>query len=121
MKTLLTVTGVLFLLCFGTNAQTSTTQISGTVSDATGASVPNAAISLTNEATGVAQKQTTTDAGLFAFPSIPAGSYSVRVEAKGFRTYQSKGNTVQINTPLTLAIPLEVGSTGDTVEVTASS
>src|SRR4051794_22047820 len=121
MKNLFTVMGALLLLSFGTCAQTSTTQISGTVSDASGASVPNAAVSLTNEATGVAQKQATTDAGLFAFPSIPAGAYSVRVEAKGFRAYQSKGNTVQINTPLTLAISLEVGATGDTVEVTASS
>ncbi|MEO8369688.1 MAG: TonB-dependent receptor [Candidatus Solibacter sp.] len=121
MKNLLTVFGAVLFLCFGMCAQTSTTQISGTVSDASGASVPNAAVALTNEATGVTQKQTTTDAGLFAFPSIPAGAYSVRVEAKGFRTYQSKGNTVQINTPLTLAIPLEVGAVGDTVEVTASS
>jgi Carboxypeptidase regulatory-like domain/TonB-dependent Receptor Plug Domain len=118
---LLTVTGVLLLISFGTGAQTSTTQISGTVSDATGASVPNAAVALTNDSTGVVQRQTTTEAGLFAFPSIPAGAYTVRVEAKGFRTYQSHGNIVQINTPLALAVSLEVGAVGDTVEVTASS
>jgi hypothetical protein len=106
---------------FGAGAQTSTTQICGTVSDATGASVPNAAVALTNDSTGVVQRQTTTEAGLFAFPSIPAGAYTVRVEAKGFRTYQSRGNIVQINTPLALAVSLEVGAVGDTVEVTASS
>jgi hypothetical protein len=120
-KSLLAVTGVLLLISFGAGAQTSTTQISGTVSDATGASVPNAAVALTNDSTGVMQRQTTTDAGLFAFPSIPAGAYTVRVEAKGFRTYQSRGNIVQINTPLALAVSLEVGAVGDTVEVTASS
>jgi len=81
---LLTVTGVLLLISFGTGAQTSTTQISGTVSDATGASVPNAAVALTNDSTGVVQRQTTTEAGLFAFPSIPAGAYTVEVVAQQF-------------------------------------
>ncbi|MEO8596626.1 MAG: TonB-dependent receptor [Candidatus Solibacter sp.] len=121
MKNLLTATGVLILLSHCAGAQTSTTQISGTVSDASGGSVPNAAATLTNESTGVTQRQTTTDAGLFAFPSIPAGAYSVRIEAKGFRTYQSKGNNVQINTPLALSITLEVGALGDTVEVVAGA
>ncbi|MCX6629813.1 MAG: TonB-dependent receptor, partial [Candidatus Solibacter sp.] len=121
LKSLLTVTGVLLLISFAAGAQTSTSQISGTVSDQSGASVPNAAVSLTNDSTGVIQRQSTTDAGLFAFPSIPAGAYTVRVEAKGFRTFQSRGNTVQINTPLSLAISLEVGAVGDTVEVTANS
>ena len=102
-------------------AQTSTSQLSGTVTDSTGASVPGASITLINEATGVSQHQQTTDAGLFAFPSIPAGGYTVKVEAPGFKTYERRGNTLQINTPLAVNVQLEVGGVGESVQVTAAA
>ena len=102
-------------------AQTSTSQISGTVRDTTGSAVPRAAVVLTNEATGVAQKQATTDAGLFAFPSISVGTYQVRVEAAGFKVAVRKGNTVQVNTPLQVDISLEVGAVSESIEVSATA
>src|ERR1700730_2760157 len=94
MKSLIVLTGVLLLLSIAASAQTSTSQISGTVNDSSGASVPNATVTLTNQATGVAQRQTTTLAGLFAFSAIPAGAYTVKVEARGFKAYQSQGQKV---------------------------
>jgi len=63
-------------------AQTSTSRISGTVTDATGAVVPGATVTAKNEATGVAYTQQTTDAGLYAFPSLPVGNYTITVENK---------------------------------------
>ncbi len=102
-------------------AQTSTSQISGTVRDSSGSAVPHAAVLLTNEATGVAQKQDTTDSGLFAFPSIAVGTYSVRVEAAGFKVALRKGNTVQVNTPLQVDMTLDVGAVSESIEVNATA
>ena len=113
-----TATLVLALSAFG---QTSTSQISGTVRDASGSAVPRAAVTLTNENTGVANRQETTDAGVFSFPAITVGTYAVRVEATGFKAAVRTGNTVQINTPLTIDIALEVGAVSESVEVTASA
>jgi hypothetical protein len=102
-------------------AQTSTSQLSGTVTDPSGGTVPGASVTLTNEATGVSLRQTTTDAGLFAFPSIPAGVYTVKVEAKGFRAFEQRANTVQVGTPQVVNVRLEVGAVGETVQVIASA
>lgn len=102
-------------------AQTSTSQISGTVLDASGAVVPGAEVTLLNEATGISQKQTTTEAGVYAFPAIPVGTYTIRVEARGFKTTVRTGNTIQVNTPVTVDITLEVGATSESVMVSASA
>src|SRR5262245_25321942 len=91
---------LVFLLAAICAAQTSTSQSSGPIRDSTSAVVPNAGVTLTNESTGVALKQTTTDAGVYAFPAIPAGTYTVRVEANGFRTAVVAGRIVQVGTPL---------------------
>ena len=90
-------------------AQTSTSEISGTVRDNSGAVVPNASITLTNEQTGVSYRQQTTASGLFSFPALPVGSYSVNVEATGFKTARLTKNELVVNTPLTINIALEVG------------
>ncbi|MDZ4801801.1 MAG: TonB-dependent receptor [Bryobacteraceae bacterium] len=102
-------------------AQTSTSQISGTVRDSSGAVIPAAAVTLTNDATGIAQKQATTDAGLYAFPSIPVGAYTVRVEAAGFKTAVKSGNVMQVGTPGVVDMTLEVGTATEVVNVAASA
>lgn len=102
-------------------AQTSTSQISGTVRDNTGAVVPGAAITLKNEATGITYRQQTTDSGLYSFPSLPVGMYSVNVEKQGFKTAQLTKNELVVNTPLALDVTLEVGQLKDVVTVEASA
>ncbi|HXA51447.1 MAG TPA: carboxypeptidase regulatory-like domain-containing protein, partial [Candidatus Acidoferrum sp.] len=102
-------------------AQTSTSEISGTVRDASGAVIPGATVTLTSESTGVVQKQTTTEAGVYAFPAIPVGSYQLRVEAAGFKTLNKANNVVQVNTPLSVDVAMEVGSASESVEVAASA
>lgn len=81
--------------------------------------VPGAIVTLTNEATCVSQKQPTREAGVYAFPAIPAGKYTVRVEASGFRTVALTGNVVQVDSPLAVDVKLEVGSSTETIQVTA--
>jgi len=102
-------------------AQTSTSQISGVVRDSSGAVIPAATVTLTNDATGVVQKQSTTEGGVYAFPAIPVGSYTIKAEATGFRALTRAGNVVQVNTPLTVDITMEVGAATESVEVSASA
>lgn len=102
-------------------SQTSTSQITGTVSDSSQAVVPGAKVTATNEATGITYTQQTTAAGLYAFPSVPVGSYTIKVEAAGFRTYERRAVVVQINTPLQVDVAMEVGATTETVKVEASA
>ncbi len=106
------------LVAFG---QTSTTQLSGTVTDSSGAIVPGAKVSAVNEATGIPYTQTTTASGLYAFPSIPVGSYTLTVEQAGFKKYQRAKIVLQINTPAQADAQLELGLATETVQVEATA
>src|SRR5215472_13495886 len=88
-------------------AQTSTSELSGTVHDNSGAVVPGANVTLTNEQTGVTYRQQTTASGLYSFPALPVGSYSVNVEAKGFKAALLTKNELVVNTPLAIDVALE--------------
>src|SRR5262249_44153371 len=74
------------------NGQTGTSRITGRVFDSKLAAVAGANVTVTNEATGVPQTQTTTDAGVFAFDSLPVGDYTVTVEQTSFKKFQKTGN-----------------------------
>ncbi|MBZ5622756.1 MAG: TonB-dependent receptor [Acidobacteriia bacterium] len=102
-------------------AQTSTSQITGTVHDPSGAVVPGAQVTATNEETGVTYRQQTNGAGLYAFPSVPIGRYTIVADLKGFRTTRATGNVLVVNTPLTIDVTMEVGANTDVVEVAASA
>src|SRR5438034_2841003 len=113
---------VLLVICASTAlGQTGTSGISGTVRDVNGAVVPNATVTAKNEATNVSQNQNTTDAGLFAFTSLPVGNYTVSVEKSGFKTYKKTGNALEVGTPLTVDAIMEVGQVSETVTVTGGT
>src|SRR5258705_13673851 len=100
-------------------AQTSTSEITGTVRDSSGAVVPGAQVTLLNEATGITFHQQTTQAGVFDFPSIPVGKYTLSVEVKGFKTFKRTGNTLEVGTVLGVEVNLEIGQAGEVVTVEA--
>src|SRR5215216_4286443 len=100
-----------------TAAQTSTSRITGRVVDAKQASIPGATITITNEATGVSQTQTTTEAGVYTFEALPVGDYTVAVEQNGFKKFLKTGNHLEVNTPLTVDMALEIGQVSETVTV----
>lgn len=104
-------------LCWG---QTSTSTLTGSVYDNSGAVVAGAIVSAANEATGVTLKQVTNNAGLFAYPSMAIGQYTVSVEMPGFKTARRTGVTLEVNTPLALNISLELGDTHEVVKVEAT-
>lgn len=101
-------------------AQTAgTASIQGTVSDQTGAAIPNAKVTLTKTDTGTSRTTVTDGNGLYSLPNVPVGPYSLTVEVQGFSGFTQKGtlevgNNIQINPQLT------VGSASEHVEVQAS-
>jgi hypothetical protein len=103
------------LTCATVSAQTGTSNISGSVTDATGAAVPGALVTAIHDATGVKSSQTTTDSGLFAFSSLPVGTYTVTVEKQGFKTLLRTNNTLEVGTPLAVDVSLEVGAVEEKV------
>src|SRR5215813_8084557 len=113
---------VTFLLIAGVAlAQTATSRITGTVTDASGALVPGAMVTANNEATGVTYTQTTTEAGLYGFPSLPVGAYTISVTLPGFKTATKTGNILEVNTPLVINMSLEVGGVTETVSIAAEA
>ncbi|MFN2455024.1 MAG: carboxypeptidase regulatory-like domain-containing protein [Pyrinomonadaceae bacterium] len=111
---------MLLLITATAIAQTSTSRITGTASDASGA-VPGATVTIKNEATGATATQTTTDSGLFVFSSLPVGSYAITIERTGYKSYQSTGNRLEVGTPLNLDALLEAGQVTEVVNVQAGS
>src|SRR5947199_5079944 len=102
-------------------AQGTTSRVLGVVTDQTGAIVPGATVTLSNEATGVSYNTTTTGAGTYAFEAIQVGTYSLTVELQGFKKFVSTGNAVNISEPTTINAKLEAGGVSELVEVSASS
>jgi len=108
------------LLCSVAFAQTSVSNgsISGTVTDATGAVVPNAKVIMTGP-TGQTIHATTSGAGTYSSGALVPGMYSVRAEAKGFKTTQLKVD-VQVNNTANGNIKLEIGQESTVIEVQGS-
>jgi type 1 fimbria pilin len=102
-------------------AQTGTSRITGTVFDPTGAVVPGATVTALHEATGISQTQTTTDAGLYSFASLPVGTYTITVEKSGFKTARQTGNVLETDTPLGIDVSLAPGEVSEVVTVQAGA
>src|ERR1700722_3416218 len=97
----------------------ATGSISGTVTDSSGQVIPSALVTLTYELNGEIRTMTTTPSGNFSFPALVEGAYTVRALAKGFRQFQQKGNMGTAGARVALSLELEVGSTTETITVTA--
>ena len=81
----------LLLLCLpALSSAQSSTLLSGTVADPTGAMVPAAAVTLTNKTTAVVRSATTDENGAFVFPQIQPGSYDLKAEKTGFKAISSE-------------------------------
>ncbi|HVI07552.1 MAG TPA: carboxypeptidase regulatory-like domain-containing protein, partial [Candidatus Binatia bacterium] len=110
-----------FVLCAVFSfAQSSTGTIQGTVTDAQGAVVPGAAVSVTNLDTNRAVQLTTNGDGLFSLPALDPAPYKVEVKAPNFKT-DDRQVVLQTAQVLNLTFALQLGSTTETVEVTSAS
>jgi len=102
-------------------SQTSSTALSGTVYDPSGAVVGGALVTAANDATGVTFKQTTNESGLYSLPSIAVGSYTLTVEIGGFKTTRLTGITLNVGTPVVQNITLQLGEAREAVTVEAAA
>ncbi len=108
-------------LAGATYAQTGQATLQGLITDAGGASIPGAGITLTDTSTGVARQALSNSEGRFVLPSLLPGDYQVSVGKTGFRRYQQSGIKLNVQQNLTLDIQLEVGDVTTTVDVTADA
>ena len=102
-------------------AQVVSGVIVGTVLDASGAVVTNAAVTLTNEQTNISVKSVTDGAGNYVVPNLPPGIYTVKVEANGFKPSVMKGVSALSNRTVRADVSLETGTLMQAVEVQAAA
>lgn len=110
-----------FLAAGPARAQVTAT-LSGTVTDPSGGVIPNAKVTLTNEATKESRQELTNGAGIYAFPSLVPGTYDIKATAKGFEGKEVTGivlNAGQVSTVPAFALP--VGTESQTVTVSATA
>jgi len=109
------------LLAPNLQAQLATGGITGTVHDPTGAVIPNAKITLTNEATGVTTTTVSTSTGTYSLGGVMPGTYTVQGSAPGFQTFVEKGLQVHVQAVLTVDMPLAPGNVSNQITVTAAA
>jgi hypothetical protein len=102
-------------------AQNTTGSVTGTVSDAGGAVVPNAGVTLSNNSTGVQRKSQTSETGDFLFLNIPPGEYTLTVESAGFKRYVQNPVEVQVALASRQNVSMSVGGTTEEVTVTTQA
>ena len=111
----------LVLLSMAAYAQ-ETASIVGTVTDPSGASVPNAKVTITNTDTAVVVRTTETNAaGAYAARELPIGHYNVRIEVAGFKTHEQTGITLNVSDTVRADVTLQVGQTQESITVEANA
>jgi len=93
--------------------------ITGTITDSSGAVVPNAKVTATDVATSVTSHTLSSSAGTYAFKGLNPGKYTVTVEASGFKKAVQESVTVEVSTVATIDVTVSAGSANETVQVTA--
>jgi outer membrane receptor protein involved in Fe transport len=106
--------------CFAQSA-VGGASLNGTITDASGAVVPNAKVTATNPATGLTRATQTSDVGLYNFAGLPVGNYDLSVAAQGFKAAKRTGVPLQIGAVATVDVRLEVGNMQETVSVSAEA
>ena len=111
---------VLCFICATAAAQTDRGVITGAVKDATGAVVPGAKVTAVFVGTETNYKTTTTASGDFTVPSLPVGTYQLKIESQGFKTYLRDNVVLATGATLRIDVELELGTTQQTVMVNAN-
>ncbi|MFZ0884303.1 MAG: TonB-dependent receptor [Candidatus Acidiferrales bacterium] len=99
----------------------STANLNGTVTDTSGAAIPNAKVVVTNQGTGTQWNAQTNGSGLYVVPSLPPGSYQITVSLSGFQTLVVNDLRLDVATSVTKDLQLTVGAISQQVEVTTEA
>ena len=109
------------LLVGGVCAQTGTTSVRGVVTDKSGAAVVGAKVTLSNPQQGLVRETTTNAGGEYEFLALQPATYALAVEMSGFRKHEQKNLQLLVNLPATANVTLEVGTSSQTIEVSAEA
>jgi hypothetical protein len=113
---------LMFLAIPRGNAQLAGTgSIDGVVTDSTGAAIQDASVTATDTATQIQHAATTNASGLYSFPNLPIGTYTVGVTATGFESYSQSNIVLDVGSSIAVKISMKVGTVGETVSVRASA
>ena len=99
----------------------ATSSLRGTVTDPSGAAVPQATVTAKNAAVNIERNATTGPEGNYSFLALPPGTYTLAVAANGFDRYEQSNLQLLVNTPATVNVQLRLGSLNETVAVTAEA
>jgi len=121
-------TWVILLALLGANlfvgvafGQINRANLNGTVTDPSGASIPNAGVEVVAPDTGFKRQTTTGNSGVYSVSSLPTGTYDLTISGSGFKTFQEKGIELSVGQTRTVNAQLEVGAPTTRVEVQASA
>src|SRR5438552_2666652 len=104
----------------GRFAQSDLGKISGFIKDPSGATIANAKVTVRNN-TGIERQTTTNDSGYYVVTNVPPGLYTMTAEAPGLQKYETRDNKLDPAADLVIDAMLTVGSSSQTVEVSAST
>ena len=99
----------------------STSQVSGTVQDSSGAAMPSAQVTLRQTDTGQSRVTVTSTDGSFILPNLPIGPYRMEVSKEGFATYVQTGIVLNVNTNPIINATLKIGAVSEQVSLQARS
>lgn len=103
-------------------AQNTSCSLAGTVHDPAGSVIPNAKVTLTGEGNGFVRSGATTHEGFFSFPDLTPATFTVAIEAPGFKVYRETGILINADEHRSLGvIKLQVGQVSDSVTITADA
>jgi hypothetical protein len=108
-------------LLFGLTVQAQTGTVSGTITDASGAGVPSATVTLTNLGTAATRTAVTDNSGTYSIPQVPPGRYDANVEARGFSNLQFTNVELTVGQALTLSGTLQLGQVSQQIEVVGAA
>src|SRR6202167_250528 len=108
----------ILLLSVSLSAQSNQGRILGTVRDASGGTIAGATVTVTDTLKGVSRTLTTDDAGEYAAPNLDPSTYRVRVEFKGFKTYDRQGLDIAVGQEAKVDVTMQTGEQNQTVTVT---
>src|SRR5438034_5473957 len=111
----------MLLVALGAFAQVQNGQFTGTVTDPSGAAIPNAKVTVTNMGTNLSVTTTTNQSGLYTARELPIGTYKITAEAKGFKTSSNANLTLNAGTVQRVDVRMELGQAREVVEVTGEA
>src|SRR5262245_25556483 len=109
------------LAAIAVHGQVTTATFYGTVTDSSAAVVAGASVTFVNEGTANSQKKLTNESGEFVFDFLRVGSYSIRIEAQGFKAFTSSGLELAAAQHIRRTFTLELGAVSETVTVDSST